>query len=126
MRDLGPADHRKGHAKAAFDPGDGESFLRASIAVAREYSGQIPSPNVLKAFVEDDDLADILIGLLNEISMVIFHFTDRMETMVEQCATCAATWNRKPWTKQRAAHGQTASSAFSKSAFVSRTTWRQS
>ena len=66
---------------------DGESFLRASIAVAREYSGQIPAPNKLKAFVGDDDLADILIGLLNQISMVIFHFTDRMEKMVEQCAT---------------------------------------
>jgi len=65
---------------------DGESFLRASIAVAREYSGQIPAPNKLKAFVGDDDLADILIGLLNQISMVIFHFTDRMEKMVEQCA----------------------------------------
>jgi hypothetical protein len=66
--------------------GDGESFLQASIAVAREYSGQIPSPNRLKAFVEDDDIADLMIGLLNEMSMVIFQFTGQMENMVEQCA----------------------------------------
>jgi hypothetical protein len=66
--------------------GDGESFLQASIAVAREYSGQIPSPNRLKAFVEDDDIADLMIGLLDEMSMVIFQFTGQMENMVEQCA----------------------------------------
>jgi len=65
---------------------DGESFLHASIAVAHEYSGQIPSPNVLKAFVEDDEIADLMIGLLNEMSVVIFQFTGRMEAMVEQCA----------------------------------------
>ena len=67
-----------------------------------------------------------MIGLLNEMSMVIFQFTGRMEAMVEQCAILRRHLEQEALDAAAGRAQTNGIAGLSKPASASRTTWRRS